>query len=135
MPRAPQTPAEYWDPYKPHRGDGPQPRPDTGRFAWTQYPGHGPGAELLGSPRRALDLGSAEGKEAAHLAERGVRVTGVDLSAVQVARARAWWHDMANLDFVHSDHLKRAAFARVDARVLAAPSGERLGTLLVVAHC
>ncbi|MEU5587925.1 class I SAM-dependent methyltransferase [Streptomyces chrestomyceticus] len=222
MPRAPQTPAEYWDTYKPHRGDGPQPRPATGRFAWTQYPGHGPGAELLGSPRRALDLGSAEGKEAAHLAERGVRVTGLDLSAVQVARARAWWHDMANLDFVHAevcayltgteetfdaiysvwgavwftdpeqllpliaarlapggvlafsqaepspgaygpqamrgkwlegrereltvprwqyppqswaDHLKRAGFTHADARVLAAPNGEQLGTLLVVAHC
>ncbi|MFD7666117.1 class I SAM-dependent methyltransferase [Streptomyces sp. NPDC059788] len=103
MPRAPRTPAEYWDTYKPYRGDGPQPRPDTGRFAWTQYPGHGPGAELLGSPRRALDLGAAEGKEAAYLAERGVRVTGVDLSTVQIARARAWWQGLPNLDFVHGE--------------------------------
>ncbi|MFK8848662.1 class I SAM-dependent methyltransferase [Streptomyces sp. Ac-502] len=221
MPRAPRTPAEYWDTYKPHRGDGPQSRPDTGRFEWTQYPGHGPGAELLGSPRRALDLGPAEGKEAAHLAERGVQVTGVDLSAVQIARARTWWQGLPNLVFVHgeacshlteapetydaiysvwgavwftdpdqllpliaarlapggvfafsqaepsphaygpqalrgkwlegrareltvprwqyppgtwADHLKRAGFAQVDARILPAPDGERPGTLLVVAR-
>ncbi|MEU7186896.1 class I SAM-dependent methyltransferase [Streptomyces sp. NPDC045369] len=103
MSRAPQTPGEYWDAYKPYRGGGAQPRPDVGRFEWTQYAGHGPGAELLGSPGRALDLGPAEGREAACLAGRGVRVTGVDLSAVQTARARAWWQDLPGLDFVHGE--------------------------------
>ncbi|GCD37826.1 hypothetical protein OEIGOIKO_05635 [Streptomyces chrestomyceticus JCM 4735] len=34
-----------------------------------------------------------------------------------------------------ADHLKRAGFTHADARVLAAPNGEQLGTLLVVAHC
>ncbi|MEV5598222.1 class I SAM-dependent methyltransferase [Streptomyces sp. NPDC052496] len=103
MPRAPQTPAEYWDTYKPGRGGGAQPRPDVGRFEWTQYPGHGPGAGLLGSPRRALDLGAGEGREAAYLAGRGVRVTGVDFSAVQAARARVWWEGVPGLDFVHGE--------------------------------
>ncbi|GGV13927.1 class I SAM-dependent methyltransferase [Streptomyces spectabilis] len=105
MPRAPQTPAEYWDTYKPHRDEGPALRPDAAVFEWTQYPGHGPGAEFLGTPlpRRALDLGPAEGAEAAHLARQGVEVTGVDLSAVQVERARTWWQDTPRLDFVHAD--------------------------------
>ena len=101
MPHAPLSPAEYWDLYKPHKGEGEQPRPDTSRFEWTQYEGHGPGAELLGMPLRALDLGPAEGRKAAHLAGRGVAVTGVDLSAVQVARARRLWAGTQGLEFLH----------------------------------
>ncbi|MFF3691026.1 class I SAM-dependent methyltransferase [Streptomyces sp. NPDC002187] len=103
MPRAPHTPAEYWGMYMPHRGEGDQPAPVVDRFEWTQYPGHGPGAELLGRPRRALDLGPAEGKEAVFLARQGVEVTGVDLSPVQVARAHAWWRDEPRLTFVHAN--------------------------------
>lgn len=103
MPRAPHTPAEYWDTYMPHRGEGDQPAPVVDRFEWTQYPGHGPGAELLGSPRRALDLGPAEGKEAVFLARQGVEVTGVDLSLVQVERARKWWSGVPGLTFIHAD--------------------------------
>lgn len=97
------TPAEYWDRYKPYKGDGTQPAPPAERFDWTQYPGHGPGAEFLGRPRRALELGPAEGKEAAYLARRGVEVTGVDFSPVQVARARAWWKDTPGLSFVQAE--------------------------------
>lgn len=103
MPRAPHTPAEYWDTYMPHRGEGDQPAPVVDRFEWTQYPGHGPGGEVLGRPRRALDLGPAEGKEAVFLARQGVAVTGVDLSPVQVARARRWWRDEPGLSFVQAD--------------------------------
>ncbi|MFG3512082.1 class I SAM-dependent methyltransferase [Streptomyces bobili] len=103
MPRVPHTPAEYWDTYMPHRGEGAQPAPVVDRFEWTQYPGHGPGAELLGEPRRALDLGPAEGKEAVYLARQGVEVTGVDLSLVQVERARTWWDGVRGLTFVHGD--------------------------------
>ncbi|WP_405915892.1 class I SAM-dependent methyltransferase [Streptomyces sp. NBC_00728] len=103
MSHLPHTPAEYWDTYMPHRGEGDQPAPVVDRFEWTQYPGHGPGAELLGAPRRALDLGPAEGKEAVYLARQGVRVTGVDLSPVQVERARGWWNGVPGLDFVHAD--------------------------------
>jgi SAM-dependent methyltransferase len=97
------TPAEYWDKYKPHKGEGPQPAPSAERFDWTQYPGHGPGAEVLGAPRRALELGPAEGKEAAHLAHQGVEVTGVDFSPVQVERARSWWRCTPGLSFVHGE--------------------------------
>ncbi|WP_406476626.1 class I SAM-dependent methyltransferase [Streptomyces sp. NBC_01615] len=103
MPHAPLTPAEYWDTYKPHKVQGPQPAPQADRFEWTQYPGHGPGAEALGHPRRALELGPAEGKEAVCLARQGVEVTGVDFSPVQVARARAWWKDTPGLSFVQVD--------------------------------
>lgn len=103
MSDAPQTTREYWDTYKPYRGEGPQPAPGSDRFDWTQYPGHGPGAEILGNPRHALDLGPAEGKEAAHLAQHGVDVTGVDFSPVQVARARALWEGTPRLSFVHAE--------------------------------
>jgi SAM-dependent methyltransferase len=103
MPHAPTTPAEYWDKYKPFRGEGVQPAPQADRFDWTQFPGHGPGAEILGQPRRALELGPAEGKEAAYLAQRGVEVTAVDFSAVQVDRARTFWRDTPGLSFVHGE--------------------------------
>jgi SAM-dependent methyltransferase len=103
MPHAPLTRPEYWDKYKPYKGDDEQPAPAIARFDWTQYPGHGPGAEILGAPRTALDLGPAEGKEAAHLAARGVEVTGVDFSPVQVERARTLWHDTPRLDFQHAE--------------------------------
>ncbi|REK86312.1 class I SAM-dependent methyltransferase [Streptomyces inhibens] len=99
----PHTPAEYWDTYKPHRGEGEQPAPVIDGFEWTQYPGHGPGAEILGRPARALDLGPAEGKEAVFLARQGCEVTGVDLSAAQVARATNWWRSEPRLRFVHAD--------------------------------
>ncbi|MEV6400634.1 class I SAM-dependent methyltransferase [Streptomyces sp. NPDC051907] len=87
----------------PHRDEGKQPAPLVDRFEWTQYPGHGPGVELLGRPDRALDLGPAEGKEAVFLARQGAEVTGVDLSPVQVARAHAWWRDEPRLRFVQAD--------------------------------
>ncbi|MFJ6621887.1 class I SAM-dependent DNA methyltransferase [Kitasatospora sp. NPDC091335] len=58
---------------------------------WTQYAGHGPGPELLGSPASALELGCGTGRALAALAEQGVKVTGVDLSPVMVARAAERW--------------------------------------------
>lgn len=104
MPRvAPLTAAEYWDKYRPHRGDGPQPRPAAARFDWTGLDDGGPGAEILGDPRLALDLGPAEGENAAFLARAGVQVTGVDFSPVQVARARRFWAGVAGLEFVHAE--------------------------------
>ncbi|MEV0090417.1 class I SAM-dependent methyltransferase [Streptomyces sp. NPDC050738] len=103
MPHAPLTRPEYWDKYKPHKGDGEQLAPAIGRFDWTQYDGHGPGAEILGRPRTALELGPAEGKEAAHLAFQGTVVTGIDFSPVQVDRARALWHNTPRLDFHHGE--------------------------------
>lgn len=100
---APTTPAEYWDKYKPYRGEGDQPRPAAEAFDWTGVPGHGPGAELLGDPATALDLGPAEGENAAFLARTGVEVTAVDFSAVQVDRARLFWAGELRLTFVHAE--------------------------------
>ncbi|MER6352358.1 class I SAM-dependent methyltransferase [Streptomyces sp. NPDC001634] len=100
---APLTAAEYWDKYKPHRGEGPQPRPAADRFDWTGVDGNGLGAEILGAPKTALDLGPAEGANAAFLARQGVKVTAVDFSPVQVARARAFWADAPGLEFVHAE--------------------------------
>ncbi|MFG2257266.1 class I SAM-dependent methyltransferase [Streptomyces mirabilis] len=100
---APLTAAEYWDKYKPHRGDGPQPRPAAQRFDWTGVGNDGPGAEILGSPKTVLDLGPAEGENAAFLTRSGARVTAVDFSPVQVDRARAFWADVPGLEFVHAE--------------------------------
>ncbi|MFD0279513.1 class I SAM-dependent methyltransferase [Kitasatospora sp. NPDC127111] len=105
MPSAspPTSAPQYWDRYRPHRGEGPQERPAAERFDWTGIPGNGPGAEVLGMPKRALDLGPAEGENAAFLARSGIEVVAVDFSAVQVARARGFWTDLPNLEFVHAE--------------------------------
>ncbi|WP_327067862.1 class I SAM-dependent methyltransferase [Kitasatospora sp. NBC_01302] len=98
MSTAPTTPAEYWDKYRPQ-----QERPAAERFDWTGIPGSGPGAEVLGAPGTALDLGPAEGENAAFLARQGVEVTAVDFSAVQVERARRFWAGLPNLRFVQAE--------------------------------
>ena len=46
-------------------------------------------AGLLTGQGQALDLAMGEGRNALYLAERGYRVTGVDISEVGVARADA----------------------------------------------
>ncbi len=43
---------------------------------WTQYSGHGPGTELLGSPESALETGCGTGRSLAHLAQQGVKANG-----------------------------------------------------------
>jgi SAM-dependent methyltransferase len=100
---APLTAAEYWDKYKPHRGEGAQQRPAADRFDWTGVDDHGPGAEILDTPKAALDLGPAEGENAAFLTRSGVEVVGVDFSPVQVARAREFWSDVPGLEFIHAE--------------------------------
>ncbi|MEU1371991.1 class I SAM-dependent methyltransferase [Streptomyces sp. NPDC005803] len=100
---APLTAAEYWDKYKPYRGEGAQQRPAAARFDWTGVDNRGPGAEILGTPKTALDLGPAEGENAAFLTRAGVEVVGVDFSPVQVARARKFWGDVPGLEFVHAE--------------------------------
>ncbi|MFE6769149.1 class I SAM-dependent methyltransferase [Streptomyces fimicarius] len=62
-------------------------------FCWTQYTGHGPGAELLGEPGSVLEIGCGTGRALAHLAERGVEATGVDLSPVMVGKIRERWKE------------------------------------------
>ncbi|QMU68346.1 trans-aconitate 2-methyltransferase [Streptacidiphilus sp. P02-A3a] len=104
MPRASQTVAQYWDTYKPSRGETLAAAPLVTGFEWTQHgPGHGPGADWLGSPQTALELGAAECKEAVHLVGQGVRVTALDFSAAQVERARAWWQNTPGLNIVHAE--------------------------------
>lgn len=114
MPHAPMTPAEYWDKYKPHKVQEPQTAPSADRFDWTQYPGHGPGVEALGRPRRVLELGPAEGREAVYLARQGVEVTGVDFSPVQVARARTWWKNTPGVSFVQAEACAYLSSASVE---------------------
>ncbi|MEU0838593.1 class I SAM-dependent methyltransferase [Streptomyces sp. NPDC005962] len=60
-------------------------------FCWTQYAGHGPGPELLGSPKTALEIGCGTGRALAFLLKRGVKVTGVDLSPVAVKHLTERW--------------------------------------------
>ncbi|MBV7248748.1 class I SAM-dependent methyltransferase [Streptomyces sp. MW-W600-10] len=62
-------------------------------FCWTQYSGHGPGPELLGVPASVLEIGCGTGRALAHLAERGVEATGVDLSPVMVGKIRDRWKE------------------------------------------
>lgn len=63
-------------------------------FCWTQYPGHGPGPELLGNPETALEIGCGTGRALAHLAQLGVKATGVDLSPVMVEHTTERWGPM-----------------------------------------
>ena len=103
MPLTSKSLPEYWDTYKPHKGEGAPPPPAVDSFEWTQHPGHGPGDSFLGQPRTALELGSAEGKEAVFLARNGVEVTALDFSPAQIARARLWWEGTPGLSFVNAE--------------------------------
>ncbi|MGV9311287.1 class I SAM-dependent methyltransferase [Streptomyces sp. NPDC003691] len=76
-------------------------------FNWTQYADHGPGAEVLGLPGggRVVDLGCGSGGNAAHLARTGTRVTGVDLSGRQLAKARERRGGPGGVELVEGDAL------------------------------
>lgn len=52
---------------------------------------------------RVLDFGCGTGRVARLLAERGARVTGVDVSAGMIERARALHAGVGDLEFVHYD--------------------------------
>ncbi|MFE9024375.1 class I SAM-dependent methyltransferase [Streptomyces sp. NPDC007808] len=91
-----------WDTYSRQR---PERRPvnargDTTWFNWTQYPDHGPGAELLSlrPGGRALDLGCGKGGNAAHLATLGMRAVGIDISCAQLSAARERWAGAPGLE-------------------------------------
>ncbi|WP_351234759.1 class I SAM-dependent methyltransferase [Streptomyces sp. NPDC002133] len=72
-------------------------------FNWTQYPDHGPGAEVLGigPGSMTLDLGCGSGGNLAHLASLGARAIGVDVSAAQLALAKDRWGYMPRLQLEH----------------------------------
>ncbi|MFB6667249.1 class I SAM-dependent methyltransferase [Streptomyces parvus] len=89
------TETAAWDTYAKQK---PERRPvnaagATTWFNWTQYPDHGPGAEILSiSPgAMALDLGCGKGGNLAHVATLGARPTGVDVSMAQIRAAEARW--------------------------------------------
>ena len=73
-------------------------------FDWTQYPGHGPGMDVLGDPASVLELGCGAGRALACLAQHGVKVRGVDLSPVAAEAARERWGPLG-VDVVCADVL------------------------------
>lgn len=105
---------EYWDRYA--RDITAEADLDAA-FGWTQWEGHhGPGRELLGAPRSALELGCGRGVEVAALARAGVKAEGIDLSPVQVQQACEQWGQLG-ARFHHGDVLAflRAAERRWEA--------------------
>ncbi|MEV0898201.1 class I SAM-dependent methyltransferase [Actinoplanes sp. NPDC049802] len=64
-----------------------------GRLEWTQYPGHGPGIDLLGdvSGRTVVEVGCGSADNLAALAAAGGHCTGIDLSPAQLERAAVRW--------------------------------------------
>ncbi|MER6913077.1 class I SAM-dependent methyltransferase [Streptomyces sp. NPDC000594] len=74
-------------------------------FCWTQYAGHGPGAELLGEPGSALEIGCGTGRALAFLLRSGVRATGLDLSPVAVRRLAERWGPLGG-EFVCAEVLE-----------------------------
>jgi SAM-dependent methyltransferase len=104
----------------------------------------------------ALDVGAGEGADAIWLATRGWQVTGVDISAVALARAAAHaagsGPDIAGrIEWLHADVMSwrpaSASFDLVTAQYLHLPPAERRvvfgalaagvepgGTLLIVGH-
>jgi SAM-dependent methyltransferase len=95
---------EYWGGFWPNAGQSAGGVPPVDRVNWTQYPGHGPGAEFLGAPSTALELGSATCVAGVALARAtGAHVTCVDSSPAQVTRARRWWGGEPNLTIVEAN--------------------------------
>ncbi|MFF8437430.1 class I SAM-dependent methyltransferase [Streptomyces bacillaris] len=98
-----------WDAYsrsKPQRRQA-NAKGETTWFNWTQYPDHGPGADVLGlrPGDRVLDLGCGSGGNAAHLATLGMKAVGVDLSARQLDKARERWPGVDGLELHEGDAL------------------------------
>ncbi|WP_340682518.1 class I SAM-dependent methyltransferase [Amycolatopsis coloradensis] len=98
--------SRYWNRYASRTARAEDSLATTDTFGWTQYPAHGPGPELLGQPRTALDLGCCHGDAVAALAMRGVDATGVDLSGVQYERACRQWGRVPGARFEHVDVLE-----------------------------
>lgn len=99
--------AQYWDRYATGLGARQAAENPDGdhRFEWTQYPGHGPGDELLEQPATSLELGSGRGRAVAYLARKGVKATGIDLSPIQCENARQQWGDVPGATFVQAEAL------------------------------
>jgi SAM-dependent methyltransferase len=95
---------EYWGGFWPDVGQSSGGAPPVDRLNWTQYPGHGPGIEFLGTPSTALELGSATCVAGVALARAtGAEVTCVDSSPAQVRRARTWWGEEPGVTIIEAD--------------------------------
>ncbi|MBA0052750.1 class I SAM-dependent methyltransferase [Streptomyces sp. AJS327] len=99
--------AGYWDDFAARvverRGEESDEEALRTAFGWSQYPGHGPGAELLGEPSNALELGFGRGAAVAALALNGVRATGIDLSPVHCEQARSRWGHLPGVRFEEAE--------------------------------
>jgi SAM-dependent methyltransferase len=134
--------AEVWDAIYASRGEDPSREPNPQLVAET--------AELL--PGTALEIGCAEGADAAWLAARGWRVTAVDISDVALNRARnatsefagriewlcadllQWVPPVATYDLVTSHFVHFLPPDRDVAIGRLATAVRQHGTLLIVAH-
>ncbi|MGW2563177.1 methyltransferase domain-containing protein [Streptomyces sp. NPDC001514] len=78
---------------------------ETTWFNWTQYPDHGPGAEILdlGPGMVALELGCGSGGNLAHVSTLGASAVGIDVSPTQLAAAEDRWGDAHGLELRHAD--------------------------------
>jgi SAM-dependent methyltransferase len=87
----------------------------NGRLYWDWYQRTGPGAEVLGplSGRTVADLGSGNGRQAAHIAGTlgAAHVVAIDTSAGQIDRARALFGHVPRLSFVQADAAAHLAAA------------------------
>jgi len=93
----------YWDHYAAGIAETDRQTALRQAFGWTQYAGHGPGADLLGKPATALELGSGRGNAVAALALTDVDTTGIDLSPTQCETARETWSDIPSAHFHRAD--------------------------------
>jgi SAM-dependent methyltransferase len=121
-------------------------------LVWTSTPNQFLVAEAVDLPAgRAVDLACGEGRNSMWLAERGWEVTGVDFSAVGLAKAKrfadsrevtvTWvessvedWAPTSRFDLVAVLYLQVPQPTRAAALAVAACSVTPGGTLLVVAH-
>ncbi|MFE5296465.1 class I SAM-dependent methyltransferase [Streptomyces sp. NPDC056632] len=91
-----------WNAYA-HQKAGRRPTNAAGAatwFNWTQYPDHGPGAEVLSLSATSvvLELGCGKGGNLAHLATLGHRAIGLDVSPPQLTAAAAQWGNLASME-------------------------------------
>lgn len=102
----PTSTAGYWDRYAAKAKESETDEEALkDAFGWTQYPGHGPGDELLGSPQAALELGFGAGHAVAALAVKGVDAVGIDISPMRCEQARARWGHLPGAEYEQADVL------------------------------
>jgi SAM-dependent methyltransferase len=124
---------------------------------WSGQPNHFLVTEIGGTtPGKALDVGCGEGADTVWLAQRGWTVTGTDISAVALGRARGMAEELpgevaTRIMWLHADITEWSppfqSFDLVNAQYFQGPPEMRVvlwpkligavapgGTLLVVAH-